>query len=81
MNEELKFNPVDQFPTQVEGEQFSRTVLLYDKDLDNFDLGYYDFELQKWQAMGGFQMDVICWSYIPTPNELQVSGFDSVTID
>lgn len=81
MNEELKFNPVDQFPAKVEGEQFSRTVLLYDKDLDNFDLGYYDFEVQKWQAMGGFQMDIICWSYIPIPNELQVSGFDSVTID
>ncbi|MGR3857535.1 MULTISPECIES: hypothetical protein [Chryseobacterium] len=81
MNAELKVNPVDQFPTQVEGEQFSRTVLLYDKDLDNFDLGYYDFELQKWQAVEGFKMDIICWSYIPIPNELQVSGFDSVTID
>lgn len=77
----LEVYPVNQFPDQVEGEQFSQTVLLYDKDLDNFDLGYYDFELQKWQALGGFQMDVICWSYVSIPSNVQVSGFHTVTID
>lgn len=79
MNGDFTVNPMNIFPDQVEGEQFSQTVLLYDKDLDNFDLGYYDFEIQEWQALGGFQMELICWSYVSLPTDLQVSGFDSVS--
>jgi hypothetical protein len=77
----LKVNPMHIFPDQVEGEQFSQTVLLYDKDLDNFDLGYYDFEFQKWQTMEGFEMDLICWSYVLFPSKSQVSGFISSPTD
>lgn len=81
MKGELKANPMNEFPTQVDGEHFSKTVLVYDKDLDDVDLGYYDFESAKWQVMGGFQMDLICWSYIPIPHELQVLGFVSAITD
>lgn len=81
MKGELKVNPMNEFPTQVDGEHFSKTVLVYDKDLDDVDLDYYDFESGKWQVMGGFQMDLICWSYISIPHELQVLGFVSAITD
>ncbi|WP_312306561.1 hypothetical protein [Chryseobacterium sp.] len=81
MKVELKVNPMNEFPSQVEGEHFSKTVLVYDKDLEDVDLGYYDFESQKWQVMGGFQMELICWTLIPVPNELRVLHFDSVLTD
>lgn len=81
MKGQLKVNPMNEFPIQVDGEHFSKTVLVYDKDLEDFDLGYYDFESHKWQVMGGFQMDLICWSYIPMPHELQVFDFNPKLTD
>lgn len=74
---QLKFNPMNIFPKKVEGEYFSKTVLVYDKDLDDVDLGFYNFDTQKWYVMGDFQMDLICWSYIPMPHELQLSDYQS----
>ena len=32
----IKCNPMNEFPTQVEGEDFSKTVLVYDADLEDF---------------------------------------------
>lgn len=77
MKGELKFYPMNEFPSQVEGEHFSKTVLVYDKDLDDVDLGFYNFDIQKWDVLGGFQMDLICWSYVPMPHELQVINYQS----
>lgn len=78
---ELKCYPMNEFPTQVEGEHFSKTVLVYDSDLEDLDLGFYNFDTQKWDVMGGFQMELICWSYIPTPHDLQVSDFKPYLTD
>lgn len=77
MKGELKFYTMNEFPSQVEGEHFSKTVLVYDKDLDDVDLGFYNFDTQKWDVLGGFQMDLICWSYVPMPHELQVTNYQS----
>ena len=78
---QLKCNPMNEFPEQVEGEHFSRTVLVYDMDLEDFDLGFYNYDTQKWDVMGGFQMELICWSYIPKPHNLQVSYFKPYLTD
>lgn len=71
----LKYNPMSIFPKQVEGEHFSNTVMVYDKDLKDFDLGFYNFDTKKWDVMGGFQMDLICWSEIPKPTIFAVCKF------
>ena len=76
-----KFNPMTQLPQQVEGEDFSRTVLVYDKDLEDVDLGFYNFDTEKWDVLGGFQMDLICWSEIPKPNQFQVGQFKTHLTD
>ena len=81
MKGELKCNPMNVFPSQVEGEYFSKTVLVYDKDLDDVDLGFYNFDTKKWDVMGGFQMDLICWSEIPLPHKLVVSDFKTYLTD
>ena len=78
---QLKRNPMNEFPQKVEGEHFSKTVLVYDIDLEDFDLGFYNFDTQKWDVMGGFQMALICWSDIPTPHILQVSDFKPYLTD
>ena len=75
------FKPMTEFPPQVEGEDFSETVLVYDTDLEDFDLGFYNFDTKKWDVMGGFQMDLICWSEIPLPHKLVVSDFKTYLTD
>ena len=71
----IKCNPMNEFPTQVEGEDFSKTVLVYDADLEDFDLGYYNYDTKNWEVMGCFQMKLICWSEIPLPHKLVVGNF------
>ena len=48
---------------------------------EDFDLGFYNYDTQKWDVMGGFQMELICWSYIPKPHNLQVSYFKPYLTD
>lgn len=75
MKGQLKNNPMHVLPEKVQGEHFSKTVLLYDEDLEYFDLGYYDFDTEKWNIYGDLQMNLICWSEVPLPHELQVKEF------
>lgn len=66
----IQFNPMSHFPKVSRDDfRFSEMVLVFDKDLkdENFDLGYYDFEDDKWVVMGDFQMDLICWCYVSQP--------------
>lgn len=77
----LKYNPMTVLPKQVDGEYFSNTVLVYDKDLQDVDLGFYNFDTEKWDVLGGFQMDLICWSEIPKPNQFQVGQFKTHLTD
>ncbi|WP_137906135.1 hypothetical protein [Chryseobacterium sp. 2VB] len=75
------YKPISELPSVVEGESFSITVLLFDKNLDNFDLGYYDFDISQWVAMGGFQIEVICWSEIIMPSSMAVLRYTSILIE
>ena len=77
----IKYNPMIIFPEKVDGEYFSRTVLVYDKDLDDVDLGFYNFDTEKWDVLGGFQMDLICWSEIPNPTAENIKTFQSFLTD
>lgn len=63
-----KFYPMTEFPPQVEGEQFSETVVVYDEDLEDFDLGYYNFDYKKWSVFGDFSMKLICWAFVSPPH-------------
>lgn len=78
---ETLFKPMTELPPQVGGEDFSETVLVYDKDLEDFDLGFYNYDTQKWDVFGGFQMNLICWSYVPLPHNLQISDFKPYLTD
>ncbi|MDV3882963.1 hypothetical protein CMU04_06480 [Elizabethkingia anophelis] len=73
--------PMQEMPDKIKGENHSKTVLVYDKDLEDFDLGYYDFGSKKWVVFGDFQMDLICWCYAPIPHPILISGFTSVLTD
>lgn len=75
------FKPMTELPPQVDGEIFSKTVLVFDKDLEDFDLGFYDFELQKWDVLGGFQMNLICWKLIETPRYEDIQEYQTILTD
>lgn len=77
----IEFNPMTKYPQKIEGEHHSRTVLVYDKDLEDFDLGFYDYETEKWNVFGGFQMDLLCWCEVPKPKKYEVGHFESHLID
>ncbi|WP_181397967.1 hypothetical protein [Chryseobacterium sp. AG844] len=42
------YKPISKLLPIVDGESFSITVLVFHKNLENFDLGYYDFEVCQW---------------------------------
>lgn len=62
-----KFYPMTQLPPKVSEEEFSETVLVYDEDLEDFDLGYYNFDTKQWSVFGCLSMKLICWSRVPAP--------------
>ena len=67
---ENEFFKMQDFPTQVEGETFSKTVLVYDEGENDFcELGYYDFVKEEWNVFGDMSMRLICWCYPPNPSE------------
>ena len=77
LNENLKtsfnqFYPMSKKPKQVKNEHFSETVLIYELDLGtkeivHFDLGYFDFETNKWNVLGNDSLILYCWAEIPNP--------------
>lgn len=76
-----KFFKMQHFPDKEKGEEFSKTVLVFDEGDPNFcDLGYYDFEKSEWHILGDMSMKLICWCYIPDPTEfIKTKNFKSVT--
>lgn len=59
---------MNEFPDQVKGEHFSETVLIYDLEEKDVDLGFYNYESKKWMPLGGMQMKLNCWCYPPKPD-------------
>ena len=78
---ETLFKPMTELPPQVESEDFSEIVLVYDTDLDDCDLGFYNFDTQKWDVLGGFQMNLICWRHIEKPKYEDVQEYLTILTD
>lgn len=78
---EKLYRPMTEFPPIPEGEQYSKMVLVFDEDLDDYDLGFYDFELQKWVVMGDFQMNLICWRHVEKPMYEDVQEYKTILTD
>ena len=81
IDKSLSVKPMNEYPEQVLGEHFSKTVLVYDEDLEFFDLGFYDFELEKWIVLGKYQMKLVCWNYVSTPNKNEIKKYKQVLTD
>lgn len=85
MENQIEFYPMQQLPKVAKDllgneEDFSVTVLVFDKDEPEFcELGFYDFELKEWCVYGELSIDLICWCYPPSPVEfLKDKDFVSV---
>ena len=55
--------------------------MVYDEDLEFFDLGFYDFELEKWIVLGKYQMKLVCWNYVSIPNKNEIKKYKQVLTD
>lgn len=78
---EKLYRPMTEFPPITEGEQHSKMVLVFDEDLDDCDLGFYNFDTQKWDVLGGFQMNLICWRHIEKPKYEDVQEYPTILTD
>jgi hypothetical protein len=66
--EYIRFLPMSEFPQPDESdESFSVTVLVYSEGFRNIELGYYDFETNRWSHFGDNSFLLKCWCYIPLP--------------
>lgn len=75
------YRPMTEFPPITEGEQHSEVVLVFDEDLDDCDLGFYNFDTQKWDVLGDFQMKLICWRHIEKPKYEDVQEYPTILTD
>ncbi len=67
------FHSMQEFPEQVDGEKFSKTVLVFDESEETFcDLGYYDYESKEWVLFGDMSIRLICWCYTPDPTNFLI---------
>lgn len=60
-------------------KSLSEMVLVFADDLEDCDMGFFDFEQNKWFIMGDFSMLLKCWCEIPKPSKSDV--FNYVTIE
>jgi len=66
----IEFFPMTELPPVSEDPNFSKSVLIYDKDEYEFaEIGYYNFETKEWKHFGDWQLEMVCWSPIPNPEE------------
>lgn len=72
---ELKCHSMYIYPSKEAGKDLSVTVLVYDKDLEDYALGYYDFQKKKWIVGSVVQMELICWCYVPLLHHLSIFNF------
>lgn len=76
---DIDFYPMNQPPEISEGDSFSKTVIVYDEDLEYSDLGFFDFESSQWHIFGEFSMNLKCWCYIPNVDTEKVKSFKTST--
>lgn len=62
----IVWHSMNDIPPKVTGENFSETVIIYGEKGEYQDLGYYDYEFKEWYLLGDFQMNMICWIWIPS---------------
>lgn len=68
-----EFHPMWKKPEPSGDEDgYSKTVIVYELDHDtkkvvDSDLGFYNFETEKWNVLGDFSMNLWCWTEIPNP--------------
>lgn len=76
----VEFFPMSRRPKPSKDvPKWSETVLVYEKDHDFQDFGYFDFEMDEWHILGSDSMKLICWCYIPMPSEKTTKCFNPVT--
>ena len=64
------FHPMSKIPERdTDDHSFSKTVLVYSEDLSFIELGYFDFEDERWYHFGSDSFLLKCWCYIPNPME------------
>lgn len=73
--EEVFFPMSHRPPVSKDDDTFSETVIVFDEDLDDFDMGYFSFEDDQWHIFGGFSMKLKCWKPVSKPNPEQVQQF------
>jgi len=68
MEDNIRFYPMSELPVRDESDAgFSKTVIIYNDKLNFVDLGYFDFEEEKWSHFGENAFLLKCWCYVPKP--------------
>lgn len=70
----MDFHTMQEVPrqaTDLKGnlEEFSETVLIYDKGLELWTLGWYNYDTKDWNHHMEESMKFDCWCYPPDPAE------------
>lgn len=59
----------------IDDKEVSKFVIVYDEDLQDCDLGWFDFKTKEWNVIGGFSMKLKCWCEIPKPSNKEVFNY------
>ncbi|MCF2218780.1 hypothetical protein H9Q08_05640 [Chryseobacterium sp. PS-8] len=64
------FYPMNMLPPRTNNEPFSVLVIVYDKDDSSyFNIGYYNYDIDKWEIFADEIMNLKCWCFAPNPNK------------
>jgi hypothetical protein len=66
---EIEFHPMTEFPPREDGEEFSKTVVVYDGRSSLVASGFYNYDWQSWSVFTDLEMELVCWSYRPNPDD------------
>jgi hypothetical protein len=67
-------------------DNFSKTVIVYEltretKEVQDFALGYYNFNTKSWFLNDGESLEASLWSYLPMPTGMKNRHFKTINID
>lgn len=69
----VQFHSMDEIPRVAKDlkgneEQFSESVLAYDKELDVWTIAWYNFDTKDWMDHSEDSLKFCLWCYMPVPN-------------
>lgn len=79
------FQSMDEIPERAKDlagnlEDFSISVLAYDKEIDVWTIAWYNFDMKNWMDHSGDSLELCMWCKMPNPNNFIAKNWNKLSV-